>query len=81
MPVRLSMMFDGLMSPCTMPCRCRAARAFRQSRTIATATPAFIRGCAGPAVTITWLMYSQRRLLTRSRTRSSMFGTSSRARS
>ena len=34
LPVRLSMMFDGFMSPWTIPSRCSAARAARHSRTI-----------------------------------------------
>ena len=48
LPVRLSMMFDGLMSPCTMPSRCSAASAARHSRTTAIAMPGFSRGCIGP---------------------------------
>ncbi len=56
LPVRLSMMFDGFRSPWTMPSRCSAASAARQSRTMAMAMPGFSRGCIGPAVTITWLM-------------------------
>ena len=60
LPVRLSMMFDGFMSPWTMPSRCSAANAARQSRTMAMAMPGFSRGCIGPAVTITSLMYFQR---------------------
>ena len=48
LPVRLSMMFDGLRSLCTMPSRCSAASAARHSRITAMATPGLSRGCIGP---------------------------------
>ena len=64
LPVRLIMMFEGFMSPWTMPSRCSAASAARQSRMMAMAMPGLSRGWTGPAVTITSLMYFHRRLLT-----------------
>ena len=81
LPVRLIMMFEGFRSPWTMPSRCRAAKAARHSRTMAMATPGFIRGCMGPAVTTTSLMYFQRLVLTRRWARSSISRVSRRLRS
>ena len=49
LPVRLSIMFDGLTSPCTIPSRCKADSAARQSRSTAMATPGLSRGCTAPA--------------------------------
>ena len=56
LPVRLTMMFDGLMSPWTISSRCSAASPARHSRMIATAMPGFSRVRTGPAVAITLLM-------------------------
>ena len=46
LPVRLSMMLEGLTSPWTMPSRCRAARPARHSRRTWIATPGFKREAA-----------------------------------
>ena len=46
LPVRLSMMFEGLMSPCTMPSRCSAANAARHSRNLrANSTASGVSPC------------------------------------
>ena len=74
LPVRLTMMFDGLMSPCTISSRCSAASPARHSRMIDTATPGLNRVRVSVGVAITRLMYSQRLWLTFLRARTSMSG-------
>ena len=56
LPVRLIMMFDGLMSPCTISSRCSAASPAKTSRMMAAAMPGLNRIWPCPAVAITLLM-------------------------